>query len=106
MEADGTWFSVQHAPDGAPKRFEVKAMCAYAGKEERGGKPRRREVFHHAMVGTEAQLWSEGISQMGRSFDLGKLERVHLGGAARRGALTLSGSCRGRRSISTSILSM
>ena len=33
MEADGTYFRAQGLPDGAPKRFEVKAMCAYAGKE-------------------------------------------------------------------------
>ncbi len=38
IEADGTWFSVQRPEEGAPRRFEVKAMCAYAGKEERGGK--------------------------------------------------------------------
>lgn len=79
MEADGTWFSVQRPAEGEPRRFEVKAMCAYAGKEERSGKTRRREVFHHARVGSGEELWTEAISQMGRTFDLSELKRVHLG---------------------------
>ncbi len=79
MEADGTWFAVQGAGKGAPKRFEVKAMCAYAGKEERGGRTRRREVFHHACVGRPASFWAGAISRMGRSFDLSALRKVHLG---------------------------
>lgn len=79
MEADGTWFSVQGAEAGAPGRFEVKAMCAYAGKEGRGGKTRRREVFHHACVGAPASFWAEAVSRMGAAFDLASLKRVHLG---------------------------
>lgn len=77
MEADGTWFSVQG--EGAPRRFEVKAMCAYADKEERGGKTRRCEVFHHACVGAPSAFWTEALSRMGSVFDLTALKRVHLG---------------------------
>lgn len=79
MEADGTWFSVQGAEEGASRRFEVKAMCAYAGKEERDGKTRRREVFHHACVGAPTAFWTEAVSRMGTTFDLSSLKRVHLG---------------------------
>lgn len=79
MEADGTWFSVQRPAPGEPRRFEVKAMCAYKGKEERGGKVRRTEVFHHACVGAPGRFWSEGVAQMGNVFDLDDLKRVHLG---------------------------
>lgn len=56
IEADGTWFSVQRPQEGGPERFEVKAMCAYAAKEERGGRTRRRQVFHHACVGSGERL--------------------------------------------------
>ncbi len=79
VEADGTWFSVQRPAPGAPRRFEVKAMCAYAGKEERGGRVRRAQVFHHALVGDPAELWSEGVAQMGALFDLAAIRTVHLG---------------------------
>ena len=79
MEADGTWFSVQRPKPGEPRRFEVKAMCAYGGKEVRGGKVRRTRVFHHACVGAPDEFWSEGVAQMGAVFDLGGIETVHLG---------------------------
>lgn len=79
MEADGTWFTVQGKSEGAPRRFEVKAMCAYAGKEERDGRTRRREVFHHACVGAPGAFWTEAVSRMGSVFDLSSLKRVHLG---------------------------
>lgn len=79
MEADGTWFSVQGEDEGAPRRFEVKAMCAYAGKEEVGSKTRRREVFRHACVGAPSAFWTEALSRMGSVFDLSSLKKVHLG---------------------------
>lgn len=86
MEADGTYFSVQGAAaDDAPKRLEVKAMVAYAGKEARGGKVHRKRCAHHALVGTPERLWSEGVaSAVGRKYDLSKIERVHLGGDGER----------------------
>lgn len=78
MEAGGTWFSVQKPGPGEPKRIEVKAICAYAGKEERDGRTRRREAFHHACVGTVEEAWNQAISQMGRTFDLSEPKRVRL----------------------------
>ena len=61
MEADGTYFRAQGLPDGAPKRFEVKAVCAYAEKEAESGKVRRRGTVHHALVGRAGELWSEVV---------------------------------------------
>lgn len=85
MEADGTYFRVQGRSSDMPKRLEVKAMVAYAGKELVGGKVRRRACAHHALVGTPDQLWSEGIaSAVGRKYDLAKVEHVHLGGDGER----------------------
>lgn len=85
MEADGTYFRAQGESDDAPKRLEVKAMVAYAGKEMRGGKVRRRACAHHALVGTPSELWSEGVaSAVGRKYDLSKVKRVHLGGDGER----------------------
>ena len=85
MEADGTYFSVQGAPEGAPRRLEVKAMVAYAGKELAGGRVARRGCAHHALVGTPEELWSEGVaSAVGRKYDLSRIERVHLGGDGER----------------------
>lgn len=85
MEADGTYFSVQGNTEGRPRRVEVKAMVAYAGKEIRGNKVRRHGCVHHALVGTPDQLWSEGVaSAVGKRYDLPALVRVHLGGDGER----------------------
>lgn len=84
MEADGTYFRAQGLPDGAPKRFEVKAVCAYAEKEAESGKVRRRGTVHHALVGRAGELWSEGVATVGKKYDLGKIERVHLGADGER----------------------
>ena len=84
MEADGTYFRAQGLLDGAPKRFEVKAMCAYAGKEAESGKVRRRGTVHHALVGRAGELWSEGVATVGKKYDLAKIERVHLGADGER----------------------
>ena len=85
MEADGTYFSVQGAADDAPKRVEVKAMVAYAGKEIGGGRIRRRGCVHHACVGAPSQLWSEGIAcAVGKRYDLSAIKRVHLGADGER----------------------
>lgn len=85
MEADGTYFRVQHAPKNAPKRLEVKAMVAYTGKEIKGGKTRREGCVHHARVGSPDELWCEAIaSVVGKKYDLSKIESVHLGGDGER----------------------
>lgn len=84
MEADGTYFRAQGQPVGAPTRFEVKAMCAYAGKSVEGGKVRRRGCVHHALVGAPESLWSEGVASMGEKYDLSKVKHVHLGADGER----------------------
>lgn len=42
MEADGAWFRPQGRPKGAPEHAEAKAVCAYEGREMKGGKARRK----------------------------------------------------------------
>lgn len=79
IEADGTYFRVQHAPKGTPERVEVKAMVSYEGKGVESGKVRRRGCVHHALVGTPFELWSQGIARTGTKYDLTKAKRVHLG---------------------------
>lgn len=80
VEADGTFFSLQRPAEGEPRRVELKAMVAYEGKERRGRKSARVAPFHHALVGTAGELWSQGVAAMGSRWDLSKLESVHLGG--------------------------
>ncbi len=80
IEADGTYFSVQKPPEGAPKRMEVKAIVAYEGKEAEGGKVRRRGNVHHGLVGHADEIWAQGIGAVGQKYDLSKLKRIHLGG--------------------------
>ena len=79
LEADGTWFSVQRPGPGEPRRLEVKAVCAYAGKEERGGKVRRTGVARHACVAAPGEFAREAVAAVGGVYDLSKVRRVHVG---------------------------
>lgn len=79
LEADGTWFSVQRPGPGQPRRLEVKAVAAYAGKEERGSKVRRVGVARHACVAPPAQFAREAVAAVGGAYDLSKVRRVHVG---------------------------
>ena len=79
LEADGTWFSVQKPKPGEPKRLEVKAVCAYAGKAERGGKVRRVGVARHACVAAPGEFAREAVAAVGRDYDLSKVRKVHVG---------------------------
>lgn len=79
LEADGTWFSVQKPKPGQPRRLEVKAVCAYAGKTERGGKIRRVGVARHACVAAPGVFAREAVAAVGRDYDLSKVKRVHVG---------------------------
>lgn len=79
LEADGTWFSVQKPKPGQPRRLEVKAVCAYAGKTERGGKVRRVGVARHACVAAPGVFAREAVAAVGRDYDLSKVKRVHVG---------------------------
>lgn len=80
VEADGTSFALQRPAEGEPRRVELKAVVAYEGKVTEGRKVRRAAPFHHAVVGTAEELWTEGVAAMGSRWDLSKVERVHLGG--------------------------
>ena len=79
LEADGTWFSVQRPGPGEPRRLEVKAVCAYAGKEERGGKVRRTGVARHACVAAPGEFAREAVAAVGGVYDLSKVRKVHVG---------------------------
>ena len=79
LEADGTWFSVQKPAPGEPKRLEVKAVVAYAGKEERGGRVRRVGVARHACVAAPGQFAREAVAAVGGAYDLSKVRKVHVG---------------------------
>lgn len=79
VEADGTWFRLQHAPDGEPKRVEVKALVAYQGKSSSGGRASRVRAVRHGCVAAPAEFWREGVAAVGSRFDLSKVERCHLG---------------------------
>lgn len=79
LEADGTWFSVQKPAAGEPRRLEVKAVVAYSGKEERGGRVRRVGVARHAMVGAPSEFMPQAVAAIGERYDLSKVRRVHVG---------------------------
>lgn len=79
LEADGAWFSVQRPGEGEPRRLEVKAVCAYSGKEARGGKVRRIGVARHAMVGAASEFVPQAVAAVGSRYDLSKVRRVHVG---------------------------
>lgn len=79
LESDGTWFSVQGGAPGSPRRCEVKAVCAYSGKEERGGKVRRVGVARHACVEPPREFSMEAVAAVGERYDLSKVERVWVG---------------------------
>lgn len=83
-EADGTYFSTQRCPEGTPARLELKALVAYSGKETRGGKVARRGCVHHALVGSPAEIWTQGVCAIGGKYDLSAVKRVHLGADGER----------------------
>lgn len=75
VEADGTYVRVR---GGATA--EVKAVVAYAGKEREGRRARRVEPVRLGCVGeAPGGFWEQAVAQIGRRFDLARIERVHLG---------------------------
>lgn len=90
VEADGTWVSLQHVPEGEPGRVEIKALVAYGAKEEVGKKTRRTDCVHHGCVGSPDAFWTQGVAAIGTKFDLSKIEVCHMGtdgeGWCKRGA--------------------
>ena len=75
VEADGTYVRMR---DGSTA--EVKAVVAYAGKGRRGGKALRDRPVRLGCVGeAPGGFWEQAVAQIGRRFDLARVERVHLG---------------------------
>ena len=75
VEADGTYVRMR---DGSTA--EVKAVVAYAGKERDGRRVARVEPVRLGCVGEEpGDFWEQAVAQIGRRFDLARVERVHLG---------------------------
>ena len=71
VEADGTWVRMR---DGS--MAEVKAVVAYAGKED----GRRLEPVRLGCVGeAPGDFWEQAVAQVGSRFDLAAVERVRLG---------------------------
>lgn len=71
VEADGTWVRMR---DGS--MAEVKAVVAYAGKEEgRGVEPVRLGCVGEA----PGDFRGRAVAQVGSRFDLARVERVRLG---------------------------
>lgn len=71
VEADGTWVRMR---DGS--MAEVKAVVAYAGKED----GRRVEPVRLGCVGeAPGDFWEQAVAQVGSRFDLAAVERVRLG---------------------------
>lgn len=79
VESDGVWVSLQKPGEGEPRKVEVKAMCAYAGKSDRGGRTRRSRVVSHGCVAPSGQFWAEGVAAAGERFDLSKVKVCHSG---------------------------
>lgn len=79
VEADGTWVSLWRPEKGAPRRIEVKAVVAYDGKEQRGGKTRRTNVVRHACVGAPSDFWAQGVAAIGTRYDLSQVKTCDLG---------------------------
>ena len=77
VESDGTYFKLQ-GPDGGS--VEVKAMVAYAGKLEKGGKVlRAKAVRHGCATRAPREFWEESTAAVGTRFDLSKVKLAHMG---------------------------
>lgn len=105
MEADGAWFRLQGRPKGAPERAEAKAVCAYEGREMKGGKARRKGAVHHARIATGDEVRSEAVPIIGGSSASPSSRAFASGRTASRGARPLRGSSPRPRPPSTSTLS-
>lgn len=79
VEADGTWLTRQGGPAGGSGKIEVKAMVAYVGKADEGGKTRRVGAVRHGCVGTPASFWTQAVAAVGTRYDLGSLRACHMG---------------------------
>ena len=65
--------------EGEPRRAEVKALVAYAGKAVAGAKTGRVNPVRHGCVASPGEFWREGVAAVGTRFDLSALETCHMG---------------------------
>ena len=72
VEADGIWVALQKE---ARRGVEIKAMCAYEGKED----GRRIGCVHHALVGGPRRFWEEGVAHLAGHYSLPVLKRCYTG---------------------------
>ena len=79
VEADGTWINLQNVSEDEPKRVEIKAFVAYAGKDSQDAKTARIQPIRHGCVGTPDEFWTQAVAAMAKRFDLSKLKTCHLG---------------------------
>lgn len=77
VESDGTYFKLQGFEEA--DSVEVRAMVAYAGKVEDGGKTCRARAVRHGCVAPAKAFWEESTAAVGTRFDLSRVERVHMG---------------------------
>ena len=77
VESDGTFFKLQGFEEA--DSVEVKALVAYAGKYEEGGKTFRVKPVRHGCVAAPADFWCQSTAALGTRFDLSKLEVAHMG---------------------------
>lgn len=89
VEADGVWVPRQvekRTKGGRPrdgdeksKGFEVKAMVAYSGKERKGASTVCRNKVAFDAVTNPDSFWKQGVAALSEKFELGKVQRFHLG---------------------------
>ena len=92
VEADGIWIHLQKEP---ARNVEIKAFCAYAGKEEGN----RKGVVHHACVGAPNVFSEQAVAKMASKYALEKLDTVHLGTDGGAWCKTLSDYIKGPRIV-------
>ena len=88
VEADGIWVALQNE---RTRGVEIKAMCAYEGKEE--GK--RIGCVHHALAGDPERFWEEGVAHLAGHYSLSSLKRCYMGSDGAGWCGSLSGYLHG-----------
>ena len=76
FEAGGAWLGARKPDEGKPRRLEVKAVAAYAGKEERGGRIHRVGVARHVTVGAPAEFAHRAVAAIRRCHGLSEISRA------------------------------
>ena len=74
IESDGTYVALQ----GGGKA-EIRALVAYAGKEERGGRSARVDPVRFGCVSSARTFWSQGMAAVATRFDLSRISSCDFG---------------------------